>query len=733
MNSHLELSVSTDYKGRDVEFEGICDTTLYDAKSDSLYDVAPRVDTIRELDWKANLRSMFKCDRLPYSTFHEYPFKGFGNDRGRYLVTNAAKNVLDFETDSKFFTKEGFAKRLALMAPYLKTMMHPADIDKLFINMYQLNLAAICFDSVFDDACMQFVRVGGDAMDADVDAKILAVRKMLPASRKTLLWHLVKEDGSSSCTRANNIYFYFTGSQVEDNTLLMNVEASYSLNYLSDSINKNGVVLAKDVSKCLSRFSAVRELLQSALGEDVNIKIGDVLYTVYPCFSTDKDSLEGSIRPDIGISGTTEDIDTLKTLATALGLELKNPTYIFEEESAQEIDATRQMYALFGDDSATSSYYGALMYTAWCASQRYISKKWRGWSSARDWQRLTDAKDLVAELKKVDIYGAYTSQLGENILITSGGFVSVTLDANNNIVAAERMPLSSVCQERGWSEDDFHNMLFDVPRNLAAWTKNNGLHPGISDDLIKNKTAWVYGTGLLYKNYDSLTRMTGRAQLAYSMLSRAYNWWLYKEGQIIWSNIYDYTVEKYNHVTRSFSFVPTEREKLPGIFAVSDDGIGTNMPNALLSKRMNRVTPDSFYGTPYSWKDVPTVNQDVYLIFGTDNRFHLSSSQDKQTGCSIFSTLFEIMSAMDELTMNGTPLDIKSLKLKISEYDFVAIIAEPSYYYDSASRHNKKGNPNFKERFEMPGLIERLCKKFPEEYREKYKTKLAGRESVTCD
>ena len=729
MNSHLELSMSTDYKERDVEFEGICDTTLYDAKSDSLYDVAPRVDTIRELDWKANLRPMFNCDRLPYSTFHEYAFKEFGNDRGRYLVTNATKNVLKFESDSKLFTKENFAKRLALMAPYLKTMMHPADIDKLFINMYQLNLAAIRFDSVFDDACMQFERVGGGATDADIDAKVLAVRKMLPASRKTLLWHLVKTDGSR---RANNIYFYFTGSQVEDNTLLMNVEAGYDLHDLSDSINKNGVVLAKDVSKCLSRFIAVRELLQSALGEDVNVKIGDVVYTVYSCFSTDKDSLEGSIRPDIGISGTTEDIDTLKTLAATLGLELKNPTYIFEEESAQEIDATRQMYALFGDDSATSSYYGALMYTAWCASQRYISKKWRGWSSARDWQRLVDAQDLVAELKKVDIYGAYTSQLGQNILITSGGFVSVTLDANDNIVAAERMPLSSVCQERGWSEDDFHNMLFDVPRNLATWAKNNGKHPGISDDLIRNKTSWAYGTGLPYKNFDSLTRMTGRAQLAYSMLSRAYNWWLYKEGQIIWSNIYECTVEKYNGQTRSFSFVPTEREKLPGIFAVSDDGIGTNMPNAILSKRMNRVTPDSFYGTPYSWKDVPTVFKDVHLVFGTDNRFHFSSSTTKPTGCSIFSTLLEIMSAMDELTMNGTPLDIKSLKLKISEDDFVAIIAEPSYY-DGYRSYDKMGNPNFKERFEMPGLIERLCKKFPEEYREKYKTKLEGRESVTQD
>lgn len=730
MNSHLELSVGTDYKGRDLEFEGICDTTLYDAQSDSLYDVAPRVDTIRELDWKANLCSMFKCDMLPYMASHAYTFVGFGNDRGRYL-TSAAKNVLQFESDSKLFTKEAFAKRLALMAPYLKTMMHPADIDKLFINMYQLNLASIRFDSVFDDACMQFVRVGGDATDADIDAKVLAVRKMLPASRKTLLWHLVKEDDSSTYTRANGIYFYFTGSQVEDNTLLMNVEAGYGI-HISDSINKNGVVLAKDVSKCLSRFSAVRELLQSALGEDVNIKIGDVVYTVYPCFSTDKDSLEGSIRPDIGISGTTEDIDTLKTLATELGLELNNPTYIFEEDDAQEIDATRQMYALFGDDSATSSYYGALMYTAWCASQRYISKKWRGWSSARDWQRLTDAKDLVAELKKVDIYGAYTSQLGQNILITSGGFVSVTLDENNNIVGAERMPLSSVCQERGWSEDDFHNMLFNVPRNLAAWAKSNGLHPGITDDLIRNKTSWAYGTGVVYKNFDSLTRMTGRAQLAYSMLTRAYNWWLYKEGQTIWSNIYEYTEKEYDAQTKTFSFVPTERKKLPGIFAVSDDGIGTNMPNGILSKRMNRVTPDSFYGTPYSWKDVPTVFQNVYLVFGTDNRFHFSSSSDKLNGCNVFSTLLEIMSAMDELTMNGTPLDIKSLKLRISDDDFVAIIAEPSSYEDKHS-WNQKGNPNFKERFEMPGLIERLCKKFPEEYREKYKIKLEGRESVTCD
>ena len=317
-------------------------------------------------------------------------------------------------------------------------------------------------------------------------------------------------------------------------------------------------------------------------------------------------------------------------------------------------------------------------------------------------------------------------------MITSGGFVSVTLDANNNIVAAERMPLSSVCQERGWSEDDFHNMLFNVPRNLAAWAKNNGRHPGISDDLIRNKTSWAYGTGCTYKNFDSLTRMTGRAQQAYSMLTRAYNWWLYKEGQIIWSNIYEYTKEEYSRTAKSFTFVPTEREKLPGIFAVSDDGIGTNMPNALLSKRMNRVTPDSFYGTPYSWKDVPTVFQDVHLIFGTDNRFHFSTSQTKQNGCSIFSTLLEIMSAMDELTMNGTPLDIKSLKLKISEDDFVAIIAEPSSY-ENIHSYDRKGNPNFKERFEMPGLIERLCKKFPEEYREKYKTKLEGRESVTCD
>ena len=274
-------------------------------------------------------------------------------------------------------------------------------------------------------------------------------------------------------------------------------------------------------------------------------------------------------------------------------------------------------------------------------------------------------------------------------------------------------------------------MLFNVPRNLAAWAKNKGLHPGITDDLIRNKTSWAYGTGCTYKNFDSLTRMTGRAQLAYSMLTRAYNWWLYKEGQIIWSNIYEYTEEKYDARTKSYSLVPTERKKLPGIFAVSDDGIGTNMPNGILSKRMNRVTPDSFYGTPYSWDDVPTVYKDVYLVFGTDNRFHFSSSQTKQNGCSIFSPLLEIMSAMDELTMNGTPLDIKSLKLKISEDDFVAIIAEPSSYEDKHS-WNGKGNPNFKERFEMPGLIERLCKKFPEEYREKYKTKLEGRESVTC-
>lgn len=724
MYSKLDLSTSVSDKELNIEDAGICDTTIYDAESDSLFDVAPRVDTIRELDWRAVNSSLFHSAMLPYRW--AYNFDGFRNDKGETLTENACK-VLDFQPDSKLFTREAFTKRLTLMTPYLKTLMHPADRDKLFVNMYQLNLAAIRFNSVFEDECQRFVRVGGDATDADVDARILAVRKTLPATRKTLLWHLAKEDNS----RKDFVYFTFTGSQVKDNTLLMNAYLGGYSQSLSEPINKNGVVLATDVFRCLKRFSDVREILQEGLGEDVDIKIGDVQSGVYSCFSLDSNSLEGSIRPDIGISGTKEDIDNLKTLVAALGLEFKNPTYVFEEESAQEIDATRQMYSLFGDDNATSSYYGALMYTAWCASQRYISKKWRGWSSARDWQYLTDADDKVAALKKVDIYGAYTSQFGVHILITSGGFVNVTLDENNNIVAAELMPLSGVCAERVWSEDDFQNMLFDVPKNLAAWAKNNGLHPGISDDLIKNKTAWRWGTDRTYKNFDSLTRMTGRARLAYSMLSKAYNWWLYKEGQIIWSNLHDCTEEKYSSITRAYNYVPLERDALPGIFAISEDGIDTNAPNGILSKRMNRVALDSFYSTPYAWSDVPDVSEDVFMVFGTDNRFHLSTGKLQVHKCSIFSTLLEIMSAMDELVVNGTPLDIKSLKLEISEENFVAIIAEPSYY--ATNRHARKGNPNFRERFEMPGLIERLCKKFPEEYREKYKTKLAGRESVTCD
>lgn len=264
--------------------------------------------------------------------------------------------------------------------------------------------------------------------------------------------------------------------------------------YYEMPVYKDTTIAAVSLLKWLNPFELALVALQNLLemtGENkwLRIKYGGGIgsYDEKSKNSTLIVSEDGRyvIHPRIKVVGMESDFTTLRDTLASLKIYLEKEQEIVVDDDAvigqQGSVAMNRLMSASSDEGTSDTKYGCLMYIAWLIFADFYMNSWRGAAGIKDWLLLIGKENVVDALGKLDTYAVINTGSAP-ILVTSGGFLSITEGSVEKPVRAELLNMDTVFTMCGiadtdelFSRDDFE--VYEKVNNASAYCQRT-VDPG---------------------------------------------------------------------------------------------------------------------------------------------------------------------------------------------------------------------------------------------------------------